>query len=115
MRISKACLPPASPGTWGQASAMTDPAAKARLAAGLTPAKSTLQRAPRRRAGAMSPEAYRATLEYARLTGEWTCAERATRARAWQHLFATIATLLGRERAARKPMAQRTGLAEGPM
>jgi hypothetical protein len=59
----------------------------------------------------MSPEAYRATLEHARLTGAWTCAERATRIRAWQRLFATIVTLLRRERAAAEPVAQRTGQA----
>lgn len=38
----------------------------------------------------MSPEAYRAALEYARANGDWAFAERVTRARAGQHMFAAI-------------------------
>ncbi len=42
----------------------------------------------------MSPEAHRAALARALATGDWQHGERATRARAWRHLFDTLRALV---------------------
>ena len=44
----------------------------------------------------MSPQAHRAALARALATGDWQHAERATRARAWRHLVASMRALVAR-------------------
>lgn len=44
----------------------------------------------------MSPETHRRILLGAMESGDWQGAERATRSRAWHHLFATLRGLLAR-------------------
>jgi hypothetical protein len=44
----------------------------------------------------MSPEAHRAALARALANGDWQHAERATRARAWRHLYVTLCALARR-------------------